>query len=194
LSIVSTESKAFDPRQVIDELIGFVRDKATNAGARFVAPSPTEQQIEIAILSAIATEPKNVTEIVKAISLASGGTWKPTSGQVQTAVAKLVDAELAASKNKSDRKIYSITKTGIESLAAATKSAETEDANKADASTKTSSNPNWLSCDPTFIKAATKIGPALLDIAQTGTREQQSRAAAILDQARHDLHVILAEK
>jgi len=191
---VSTESKAFDPRQVIDELIGFVRDKATNAGTRNTAPKPTEQQIENAILSSITTGAKNVTEIVKTISLASGGTWQPTSGQVQTGLAKLVEAELASSKTKSDRKIYSITKHGIEFLARATEGAETEAADKAGASTKTSSNLNWLTCDPEFLKAATKIGPALLDLAQTGTRDQQNRAAAILDQARHDLHVILAEK
>jgi hypothetical protein len=31
-------------------------------------------------------------------------------------------------------------------------------------------------------------------MAQTGTRDQQARAAAILESARHELHVILAEK
>jgi DNA-binding PadR family transcriptional regulator len=189
---VSTESKSFDPRQVIDELIGFVRDRASDARTRGFSPKPTNQQIERAVLSAISTEAKNVTEIVKAISLASGGTWQPTAGQVQSSLAKLIEAESASTKNKGDRKVYSITKTGLEALAAA---ANQNDDPKADqTSTKNSSSLSWMTCDPHFLKSASKLGPALLDIAQTGTREQQTRAAVVLEKARHDLHVILAEK
>ncbi|MEY4061334.1 MAG: hypothetical protein RIQ31_996 [Actinomycetota bacterium] len=187
---MSTESKSFDPRQVIDELIGFVRDRASDARTRGFAPKPTNQQIERAVLSAIASNSKNVTEIVKAISLASGATWQPTSGQVQTTLASLVESELATSKNKGDRKVYSITKAGFESLAAA----ETEPTVADTAAPKTSKNLSWMTCDPAFLKASSKLGPALLDIAQTGTRDQQARAAAILESARHELHVILAEK
>jgi DNA-binding PadR family transcriptional regulator len=187
---VSSESKSFDPRQVIDELIGFVRDRASDARSRGVTPKPTSEQIERAILSAIASDSKNVTEIVKAISLASGATWQPTSGQVQTTLASLVASELATSKNKGDRKVYSITKAGVESLAAA----ETEPSVSDSAATKPSSNLSWMTCDPAFLKAASKLGPVFLDIAQTGTREQQTRAAVILESARHELHVILAEK
>jgi DNA-binding PadR family transcriptional regulator len=189
---VSTESKSFDPRQVIDELIGFVRDRASDARTRGFSPKPTNQQIESAVLSAISTEAKNVTEIVKAISLASGGTWQPTAGQVQTALSGLVETELAGSKTKGDRKVYSITKAGVESLAAA---ANADDAAFADETAKKRpSNMAWTNCDPNFLKAASKLSPVLLDLAQTGTREQQTRAAAILENARHDLHVILAEK
>ena len=189
---MSTESKNFDPRQVIDELVGFIRDRASDARTRGFAPKPNQQQIQRAILSAIAAEAKNVTEIVKAIGLASGGTWLPTAGEVQTTLAAMVEAELATSKNKADRKIYSITKAGLEALEAATNS---EDADVAqNSATKSTSNLSWMNCDPGFLKAASKLGPVLLDIAQTGTREQQARAAAILENARHELHVILAEK
>jgi DNA-binding PadR family transcriptional regulator len=189
---VSTESKSFDPRQVVDELISFVRDRASDARGRGFTPKPTEQQIESAVLNAISAESKNVTEIIKAISVASCGTWQPTAGQVQSSLAKLIEAESASSKNKGDRKVYSITKTGLEALAAA---ANQNDDPKADqTSTKNSSSLSWMTCDPHFLKSASKLGPALLDIAQTGTREQQTRAAAILENARHDLHVTLAEK
>jgi hypothetical protein len=53
---------------------------------------------------------------------------------------------------------------------------------------------NLLNCDATFLKSATKLGPVLLDVAQTGTREQQQVAAAALDELRHKLHGILAGK
>lgn len=191
---MSTESKNFDPRQVIDELIGFVRDRASDARTRGFIPKPTSEQIERAILSAIASDSKNVTEIVKAISLASGGTWQPTSGQVQTSLARLGESELVASKTKGDRKVYSITKAGAEALANAANASESEPSAADQSGTRPSSNWNLMTCDPAFVKAASKLGPVLLDIAQTGTREQQSRAAAILEGARHELHVILAEK
>jgi DNA-binding PadR family transcriptional regulator len=191
---VSTESKSFDPRQVIDELIGFVRDRASDVRTRGFSPKPTTQQIERAVLSAISSESKNVTEIVRAISLASGGTWQPTAGQVQTSLSALVETELAASKNKGDRKLYSITKAGVESLAAAANASDTEASASDSTAAKPSSNLSWMTCDPAFLKATSKLGPVLLDITQTGSREQQSRAASILETARHELHVILAEK
>jgi hypothetical protein len=54
-------------------------------------------------------------------------------------------------------------------------------------------NFNWMTCDAKFLTAASKLPPVMLDIAQTGSKEQQIKAAAILDKARHDLHVVLAE-
>lgn len=191
---MSTESKSFDPRQAIDELIGFVRDRASDVRTRGFAPEPAGKQIDNAVLSAIANETKNVTEVIKAISLASGGAWQPTSGQVQTSLSGLVEATLASSKNEDDRKVYSITKAGIEWLAAAANDGAQDFATSAQASSKPTNSLSWLTCDPNFMKGASKLGPVLLDIAQTGTREQQTRAAAILENARHELHVILAEK
>ena len=188
---MSTESK---PRQIVEELVGFVRDRASDAKSRTFAPKPSSQQVERAILSAISSEARNVTEIVKAIGLASGGTWQPTAGQVQTTLASLIEVGLATSKTKGDRKTYGITKDGLESLAASADEVTTDGADAKPSSRENMRNLSWLTCDPEFLKAASKLAPALLDITQTGTREQQSKAAAVLDKARHELHVILAEK
>ena len=188
---MSTESK---PRQIIEELVGFVRDRASDAKSRTFASKPTSLHVERAILSAISSEAKNVTEIVKAIGLASGGTWQPTAGQVQNTLASLIEAGLATSKTKGDRKTYSITKDGQESLAASADEVATDGADAKASYRESMRNLSWLTCDPEFLKAAYKLAPAMLDITQTGTREQQSKAAAVLDKARHELHVILAEK
>ena len=188
---MSTESK---PRQIIEELVGFVRDRAAETRSRTFSPKPSSQQVERAILSAISSEARNVTEIVKAIGLASGGTWQPTSGQVQTTLTSLIEAGLVTSKTKGDRKTYIITKDGTQSLAASADEAATDSADAKSSSSKNMRNLSWLTCDPEFLKAASKLAPAMLDVAQTGTREQQSKAAAVLENARHELHVILAEK
>mgnify|MGYP006172790331 CR=1 FL=1 len=56
------------------------------------------------------------------------------------------------------------------------------------------STKNLMNCDATFLKSASKLGPVMLDVAQTATREQQQAAAAVLDEMRHKLHGILAGK
>ena len=191
---MSTESRAFEPRQIVEELIGFVRDKASEAKSRNFAPKPTGQQVERAILSAISAEAKNVTEIVKTIGIASGGTWQPTAGEVQTTLASLVESGMVASKTKGDRKTYSITKDGAQLLADSAENSTAENTAAKPKNGTNMSNLSWLDCNPEFLKATSKLAPAMLDIAQTANRDQQSKAAAVLEKARHELHLILAEK
>ena len=94
-------------------------------------------------------------------------------------------------KTTADRKTYSITESGKAALDLAKENLDTSAHRVA---SKLNMNFNWMSCDPKFLSSASKLPPVMLDIAQTGTREQQARAAEILDKARHDLHKVLAEK
>ena len=72
--------------------------------------------------------------------------------------------------------------------------AKLADTDKVTVKTKADRKTYWMSCDPKFLSSASKLPPVMLDIAQTGTKEQQARAAEILDKVRHDLHKVLAEK
>jgi DNA-binding PadR family transcriptional regulator len=185
-------SKSFDLRELAGELIGLVRDRAKDIASAAVKPDAAKMQN--AVLSTITDEPKNAAEITRAISLASAGAWTPTSGEIQQALATLVERKEASSKLDGDRKVYSITKAGLAALANDTKTADPEGVAAESGSAKFANSLNWPACDPKFLSSASKLGPALLDIAQTGTRDQQARAASILENARHELHVILAEK
>ena len=185
---MSTTSKNFDPSQMIDELIGFVRNRANDMRGRANKANPNQKQAEAAVLNAIATESKNAAEITRGISLSSGGAWVPTSGEVQATLKLLTESGLATSKTKGDRKIYSITPAGLEALDAADFTEATRDSGEQGYTSK-----GWMTCDRNYLYSATKLGPVLLDLAQTGTRDQQTRAAEILEQARHQLHVILSE-
>lgn len=188
---MSTASNSFDPRQAIEGLFGYVKDMASSTLSRGVKTQPDEAHVEAAVLSALESGSKTATQIVKSIGLAAGGTWSPTEGQVNRSLARLVESEAVAAKTKGDRKAYSLTKKGEAALEdAREKMAEAPSVS----STPKMANLNWMSCEPAFLKSASKLPPVMLDIAQTASREQQTRAAEILDKARHDLHKVLAEK
>ena len=189
---MSTASSNFDPRQAIEGLFGYVKDMATNTLKTGMKTQPDEARVDTAVLAALESGPKTAAQIVKAISLAAGGTWVPTDGQVNKSLASLLESESVSAKTKGDRKSYSLTKKGESALEdAREKMAEVP---LVSPSLKMNMNLNWMTCDPKFLTAASKLPPVMLDIAQTGTKDQQMKAAAILDKARHDLHVVLAEK
>lgn len=190
---MSTSKSDFEPREALEGLWVYVKEMATSAVSRGTKFEPSEAQIDAAVLGALESGSKTATDVAKAISLASGGAWTPTDGQVNRSLTKLSDTDMVSTKTKGDRKTYSITKDGLATLDLAKENAPSA-AKQSTSAPKMSMNLNWMTCDPHFLTAASKLPPVLLDIAQTGTKEQQAKAAEILDKARHDLHVALAEK
>lgn len=187
---VNTSSKSFDFRELFGDLVTLVKDRATDAGQRRTSDQPTSDQLEIAVLATLADTSKNTAEVLVALALTSAGVWTPTVGKIHPVLAALTEAKKVSAKTEGDRKVYAITKAGKAALKEAAENPVTERA-----STRPSGpSVNLLNCDASFLKSASKLGPVMLDVAQTGTREQQQAAAAVLDEMRNKLHVILAEK
>ena len=186
---VSTSPKNFDLREIVGDLVTLVKDRAKDVGQSRGTAQPSAEQIELAILATITETPKNATEIVAALALAGAGVWAPSTGKIHPALAKLTEDKKVTAKTDGDRKVYTITKAGKSTLKDAAENPATDSATGATGSTK-----NLMNCDATFLKSASKLGPVMLDVAQTGTREQQQAAAAVLDEMRHKLHGILAGK
>jgi DNA-binding PadR family transcriptional regulator len=110
----------------------------------------------------------------------------PSSGVIHSTLNELIASKLATAQVDGDRKTYAITKAGKKALATALEAPVRE----AEApNSKSDSN-----CNASFISSASKLGPVLIDIAQTATSEQKKKAAEVLEEVRHRLHVILAEK
>lgn len=189
---VSTSPKNFDLRELVGDLVTLVKDRAKDVGQSRGTAQPSAEQIELAILATITETPKNATEIVAALALAGAGVWAPSTGKIHPVLAKLTEEKKVTAKTDGDRKVYSITKAGKSAL----KDAAENPAQETVAGTNSSmgSTKNLMNCDATFLKSASKLGPVMLDVAQTGTREQQQAAAAVLDEMRHKLHGILAGK
>ena len=187
---VSTSSKSFDLRELVGDLVTLVKDRASEAGQARGSAQPSAEQTELAILATLSDGSKNASEIVSALALASAGAWAPTTGKVHPALAKLTEEKKVLAKTEGDRKVYTITKTGK----SAVKYGAAQPAPEVGATRPAGSTRSSITCDTSFLKSASKLGPVMLDVAQTGTREQQQAAAAVLDEMRNKLHVILAEK
>ena len=187
---VSTSSKSFDLRELVGDLVTLVKDRASEAGQARGSAQPSAEQTELAILATLSDGSKNASEIVSALALASAGAWAPTTGKVHPALAKLTEEKKVLAKTEGDRKVYTITKTGK----SAVKDGAAQPAPEVGATRPAGSTRSSITCDTSFLKSASKLGPVMLDVAQTGTREQQQAAAAVLDEMRNKLHVILAEK
>lgn len=191
---MSDSKTNFDPKQSLSDLFGFVRDRAMNIAVAATKSAPSAERVHAAVLSVLIAGPKNASQISESISAASAATWSPTSTEIHDALAELVEGELISTKNKGDRKVYSITKTGEDELQRLLKQNQQSDADSKTKSTTKIDPMNWLNCEPGFISTASKLGPVFLDIAQTGSRAQQARAVEVLEKARLELHQILAEK
>ena len=187
---MSTSSKSFDLRELLGDLVTLVKDRASDVGQARGSAQPTSEQVELAILATLADGPKNTSDIVSALSLAAAGAWAPTTGKIHPALAKLTEDKKVSAKTEGDRKVYTITKAGKSAI----KDGAAQPAPEVGATRSAGPARNLLNCEASFLKSASKLGPVMLDVAQTGTREQQQAAAAMLDEMRKELHVILAEK
>jgi DNA-binding PadR family transcriptional regulator len=189
---VNSSSNNFDLRAVVGELKDFVTSR--NWDSKVFTPAPSAAQVELAILSALVSGPKNAQQLIHAVSVASAGSLTVTQGQVHSALSSLEADARIATATEEDRKVYSVTQAGLEALEAANQNSSEADANaETPSQSKPQGAPSWLKFDPEFLKAASKLAPAVSDIAQTGTRAQQEKATQILKDARHQLHKILAE-
>ena len=187
---MANQPNNFDFRALLEELAGFARNRAGAFTAKAGVFKPEAKNLSVAVMAAVSSEAKNVKQITEAIALSNGGAWSPTLGEVRTALEKLIDEGFVAAETKKDRKVYSLTKAGQTELTTARKNLASDiPAGESMSATITS----WLSFDPSFLSTASKLGPVLLDLAQTGTKAQQEKATKVLEETRHQLHKILAD-
>ena len=185
------QSQSFDLRQTLEGIANAVKSRVEDFAGKTAAgvASPSGEALESAVLASLEGKPKNAHQVLEALQLNSAGSLRTSAGAIQQTLNELTARELAKAKPKGDRKVYSLTSAGEEALLAA--KAKMTDAQNADTSAPRAATIK-MSFDTKFLAATTKLAPVLLDIAQTGTREQQAQATKVLEQARKQLHVILA--
>ncbi len=148
------------------------------------------------ILIALHGGPKNGHEVMQAIGARMPGSRTPSAGSIYPLLQQLTDEGLVTAEQHDERKVYSLTDAGR----AAADEAAAEHAAR--------SENRWEPRLPNFgkqwneqswgehtavPKAGAKLAQAAAVVAQSGTVEQQERAAQILDEARKRLYAILAE-
>ncbi|MDO9590484.1 MAG: PadR family transcriptional regulator [Microcella sp.] len=187
----------FDLREAVENL----RDAFTpRSGSRTGGSSHGD--LRTAILMALQHEAKNGHQVMQAITAASGGSWMPAAGEVYPMLQQLTDEGLVATQHDGERTIYALTDAGSEAAVAAAEAHESSshDSHNAtwtisDWSDRMSSrvNDHWSERTSAVPRAGAKLAQAAAQVTQSGTREQQERAAALLDQTRKALYAILAE-
>jgi len=161
-----------------------------------LAPGDLRDDILVAVLE----EPKNGHQIMQAISEANDG-WMPQASHVYPLLAQLTDEGLLTAKVKGERTLYTLTDAGREAAAGAKDSSAT-DASDTGTSRRRAPRidmmrdwkmPQWDDANSALPKSGAKLAQAAAQVAQSGTKEQKERAAALLDETRRKLYAILAE-
>jgi DNA-binding PadR family transcriptional regulator len=190
----SSSSPGFDLREAVENL----RDAFTPRGGSRGASAHGD--LRTAILTALAHDAKNGHQIMQAIGAASGGSWMPTASQVYPMLQQLADEGLLSTQHDGERTVYALTDAGREAAAAASAESSAHDSERdawsmGDWSDRMSGrwNDHWNERTAAVPRAGAKLAQAAAQVTQSGTREQQERAAALLDQTRKALYAILAE-
>jgi DNA-binding PadR family transcriptional regulator len=168
----------------IRSLGGFNPEQVKRAG--FV----DEEGLRILVLRSLNGAPKTGHELSTAVDELSRGKVSASPSRIYPLLERLLDEGLISVATKKDRKIYSLTESG--------KTAEASFAEipieEPEANESTWALPKWVDVRGVIPIAATRLGKVSLEVAQFGTKDQQERAAAAIDDARKRIHEILSEQ
>ena len=182
LSNIDLRALVENLRESISSLGGFSPEQVR------VAASMGEDRLQAEILKALEFGAKTGHEIVQAITDASKTGFKPKAANVYPLLEKLIDTGLVSASLKKDRRVFTLTAAGKE--AAAQAELPVEDSTAENRSPW--SAPIWVDVNGELAKSSKRLAAVALEVAQTGTKAQQTEAAKVIDEARRKLHAILA--
>lgn len=145
--------------------------------------------IRSAVLVALLDGAKNGHQVMQAIGDRMPGARTPSAGAVYPMLQQLTDEGLVSGEQHDERRVYSLTEAGH---AVASEAAETMHGSGRDRGGE-SRMPRFGDHSRALPKAGVKLAQAASQVAQSGTVEQQERAAKLLDETRRALYAILAE-
>ena len=169
-------------RESISSLGGFSPEQVR------VAASMGEDRLQAEILKALEVGAKTGHEIVQSITETSKTGFKPKAANVYPLLEKLIDTGLVSASMKKDRRVFTLTAAGKEAAEQAELPIEDDKASNR----PMWSAPTWVDVNGELAKASKHLATVALEVAQTGTKAQQVEAAKVIDEARRELHAILA--
>ena len=169
-------------RESVRNFGGFSPDQVRQAA------SMGEDALKTEILLALKSGAKTGHEILNAITESTHTSAKPKAATLYPLLEQMTDLGLVASSMKKDRKVYALTEAGLDAAESATPS-NPEDAGD---TSKTWGTPNWVDLRGELAVASKRLATVAFEVAQHGSKEQQTKAAEAIDHARRQLHEILA--
>ncbi|QFZ22724.1 PadR family transcriptional regulator [Saccharothrix syringae] len=139
--------------------------------------------VRVAVLTLLVERPMHGYEMIQEIGRRTDGLWRPSPGSVYPTLQLLADEGLVSvDEEAGGKKLFTLTETG-----------------RAEAA-KHEGTPPWQQVNDELdgevlklLTASRNLGAAMQQMAYAGTREQKSRAVAVLDEARRRLYAILGE-
>ena len=147
-----------------------------------------EDALKAEILIALKSGAKTGHEILTTISESTQTSAKPKAATLYPLLEQMADLGMVSSSMKKDRKVFALTAAGLEAAQAATPLTSEE----SDDTSKVWGAPNWVDLRGELAVASKRLATVALEVAQHGSKEQQTKAAEAIDQARRLLHEILA--
>ena len=137
-----------------------------------------------ALLVVLAERPMHGYEVITELEARSSGRWRPSPGSIYPALSRLEEEGLVAAEELNQRKVFSLTARGH-------KARESVELDGTDPTPK-----RWPEAGAGH-EALRALPPELAgqarQIRRFGSPEQTERAAALLEEVKRELYVILAE-
>ena len=181
---IDLRAVALSLKENIGKLGGFSPEQVRQAAT-------SDASLRNAVLSALLDGSKTGHDVMLALKETSRMGIAPSAGRVYPLLENLTDQGLVTSSVKKDRKVFKITEAGRDALSAAAPEVETEAGSNAGTGWPL---PKWVDLTGEIPRASARLAAVAVDVAKNGTREQQKQAAAIIDEARRQLHQLLSEK
>ena len=147
-------------------------------------PRARRGDIRIALLTVLVDGPAHGYELIQRLEERSGGRWKPSPGSVYPTLQLLEDADLVAASQRDDKRVYAITEAG-----------QTELAKRVEET----GGPAWFNDSDTagghhaLRHSIGQLVMATKQIGMAGNAATVTAAAAIIDDARRKLYLLLSE-
>lgn len=139
--------------------------------------------VRASILALLRDRPMHGYEMIQEIAERSGGAWKPSPGSVYPTLQLLEDEGLIASESEGGKRLFSLTEQGRQA---------------ADQGPEAPWEEAWRGLDWETLNEIRQAGVGLMEafgqVWKAGSKDQRSRALAVINDARKRLYLILADE
>lgn len=138
--------------------------------------------LRAAILRLLVEQPMHGYQIIHELTDRSEGAWEPSAGSVYPTLQLLADEGLVESEQSGGKKVYHLTEAGRTAAAEAGGQPAPWEASG-----------DTVSDLMRYRQAAARLAQVVFQVATTGSASQRTAAQEVLENARKQLHAILAE-
>lgn len=136
-----------------------------------------------AVLVVLAERPMHGYEMITELEARSSGRWRPSPGSIYPALTRMEERGLLAAVELAGRKVFSLTARGCEARAAL----DDDGANRTPGRWREAGDPQGA-----LRSVPVEIAGQARQLRRFGSAEQVERAAALLEDVKRELYVLLA--